>query len=80
MGLLPSGLSYAAFAKALASDSILSGALQTLLFGLGALPCLMLIGSGVGFIVLRYRAKTEMIAGLLMIAMAVSLILKISGL
>jgi uncharacterized protein len=74
LGLLPCGLSYGAFARALAAGSSGRGALMTALFGLGTLPALMLLGTGAGAVWQRYRPQAEIIAGLLMIAMAVSLL------
>ena len=74
LGLLPCGLSYAAFARALASQTILDGAGLTLVFGLGTLPGLLILGTGAARLWRRYRVHSEMAAGLLMIAMAASLI------
>ena len=73
LGWLPCGLSYAAFARALAARSISSGALLTLAFGVGTLPGLLVIGTGAGALWRRYRVHMEMAAGLLMIAMAAGL-------
>ncbi len=77
LGLLPCGLSYAAFAAALASGGFLSGGLMCLAFGLGTLPGLLALGSGLGLLIRRFRRQTEMIAGLIMIAMALFLSLDI---
>jgi hypothetical protein len=43
-------------------------------FGLGTLPGLLLIGTGVGALWGRFRVQMEIVAGLIMIAMAVSLV------
>ena len=77
LGWLPCGLSYAAFARALAARSIPAGALLTLAFGAGTLPGLLVIGTGAGALWRRYRGHMEMAAGLLMIAMAVALFVDI---
>jgi uncharacterized protein len=73
LGLLPCGLSYAAFARSLAAGGFLSGGLMCLVFGLGTLPGLLILGSGLGALIRRFRQQTEMIAGLIMIAMALFL-------
>ena len=77
LGLLPCGLSYAAFVRALACHSLLDGALLTLVFGLGTLPGLLILGTGAAGLWRRFRAHAEMAAGLLMIAMAASLVAEI---
>jgi uncharacterized protein len=74
LGLLPCGLSYGAFARALAAGSPAQGAWMTALFGLGTLPALMLLGTGAGALWQRFRSQAEIIAGLIMIGMAVSLL------
>jgi uncharacterized protein len=76
LGLLPCGLSYAAFARALAAGSLVQGALMTALFGLGTLPGLLLLGTGAAKLLRRYREQTEILAGLVMIGMAISLTAK----
>lgn len=74
LGLLPCGLSYAAFARALACRTILDGAGLTLAFGLGTLPGLLILGTGAARLWQRNRVHADMAAGLLMIAMAAFLI------
>ncbi len=76
LGLLPCGLSYAAFARALAAESLAQGALMTALFGLGTLPGLLLLGTGAARLLRRYREQTEILSGLIMIGMAISLAAK----
>ncbi len=76
MGLLPCGLSYAAFSRALAAGAPLKGALMLAVFGIGTLPGLLLIGTGATALARRYQRQTDIIAGLLMIAMGLSLIVK----
>jgi uncharacterized protein len=73
LGLLPCGLSYGAFARALAAGNPSQGALLTALFGLGTLPALMLLGTGAGALWQRFRSQAEIIAGLIMIGMAASM-------
>lgn len=74
LGLLPCGLSYAAFARALAAGGPFRGALMTAVFGLGTLPVLMLLGTGAGILWQRFRLQAEIIAGLIMLGMAASLL------
>ncbi len=73
LGFLPCGLSYAAFAAALPSGSIINGALGVFVFGLGTLPALLLVGLGGASLARRYRRLSDLLAGMLMIGMAVSL-------
>jgi sulfite exporter TauE/SafE len=73
LGLLPCGLSFAAFARALASADPWSGAALVLFFGLGTLPGLLVLGTTAAGIIRRYRVQSEILAGLLMIAMAARL-------
>ncbi len=75
LGFIPCGLSYAAFARALPSGSGVQGALILFMFGLGTLPGLLLLGTGLSKIFRRYQSVMELLAGLLMIAMAVKMLL-----
>jgi sulfite exporter TauE/SafE len=75
-GLLPCGLSYGAFAKALGTGSAAGGALSALAFGLGTTPGLLLLGTGLAAVVRRYRRASDLLAGALMITMAVQLAIK----
>jgi uncharacterized protein len=72
MGLLPCGLSFAAFARALAAQGTLEGGLLLLAFALGTLPGLLLIGTGASRLFRRYRKHSEIISGILMIGMGFS--------
>jgi sulfite exporter TauE/SafE len=74
LGLLPCGLSYAAFARSLASGGALWGGLMALAFGLGTLPALVSVGLTASRWSVRSRKASDLIAGALMIAMAASLI------
>lgn len=74
LGLLPCGLSYAAFSRSLAADNLITGAALTASFGLGTLPGLLLLGTGLTRLLRRYQVQTELIAGLIMIGMGAALI------
>jgi sulfite exporter TauE/SafE len=78
LGLLPCGLSYAAFTRALASSDMVNGGLLTFCFGIGTLPGLLLLGTGAGALWRRHRMASDIISGLIMIAMGVSLIVRIT--
>jgi sulfite exporter TauE/SafE len=73
MGFLPCGLSYAAFAAALPAGGALQGGALVLLFGLGTLPGLFLMGTAASGIFRRYRRESDLVSGMLMILMAFSL-------
>lgn len=73
LGLLPCGLSYAAFAGTLASGNLFHGAQLAFCFGLGTLPGLLLLGTGAGIFWTRFRQYSEIISGLIMVAMALAL-------
>jgi hypothetical protein len=75
-GLLPCGLSYGAFAKALGTGSAAGGALSVLAFGLGTTPGLLLLGTGLAAVLRRYRRASDLVTGALMIFMAVQLAIK----
>ncbi len=77
MGLLPCGLSYAAFSRAIAAGAPLKGALMLAVFGIGTLPGLVLIGTGATALARRYQRHSDIVAGLLMIAMGLSLVVKL---
>jgi sulfite exporter TauE/SafE len=76
LGLLPCGLSYGAFAQALGTASAADGTLSLLAFGLGTAPGLLLLGTGVAAVVRRYRRQSDIIAGILMLAMGAKLAAK----
>jgi hypothetical protein len=73
LGLLPCGLSYGAFARALASGGAARGAAMVLAFGIGTLPGLILVGAGASSIARRYRKHSDVLSGILMILMALSI-------
>lgn len=74
LGLLPCGLSYGAFARTLTAGGMGQGALWAALFGVGTLPGLLLLGTGAAALWRRFRAEAELLAGLIMIGMAVALL------
>ena len=76
LGWLPCGLSYAAFAKALSGAHMLSGAVMALIFGLGTLPGLLAVGAGAAALLTRFRQQADILAGLIMLGMAATLIVK----
>lgn len=76
MGFLPCGLSFGAFSRALAAETPLSGAALTLSFGLGTLPGLLILGTGLAPLIRRYRRHSDILAGILMIGMAAALVSK----
>lgn len=73
MGFLPCGLSFAAFAAALSTGGPLHGGLLTLVFGAGTLPSLLLLGTAAAAWAKRHRQASELLSGVLMVGMAVSL-------
>jgi sulfite exporter TauE/SafE len=73
MGLLPCGLSFAAFTTALAAQGPLQGGFLLLAFALGTLPGLLLIGTGASGLFRKYRKHSEILSGILMIGMGFSL-------
>ena len=76
LGLLPCGLSYGAFARTLTAGGMGQGALWAALFGAGTLPGLLLLGTGAAALWRRFRAESELLAGLIMIGMAVALLVE----
>lgn len=76
MGLIPCGLSYGAFARALPAESIIKGMLLTGAFGLGTLPGLLLLGTAVGAIMGRFRRMSDILSGLIMLGMGLKLIFR----
>ncbi len=73
LGLLPCGLSYAAFARALPAGGPVEGGALVLAFALGTVPGLLVLGTAASKIMLKYRALSDLLSGMLMIAMALSL-------
>jgi sulfite exporter TauE/SafE len=79
MGLLPCGLSYAAYSRALATVDPWQGGIGLLAFGSGTLPGLLLVGSGAAALARRYRRQLDIGAALLMLGMGLSLVVKAVG-
>lgn len=79
LGLLPCGLSYGAFARAIPTGSIVNGALLVLAFAIGTVPGLLILGTGASKIFQRYRKQSDILAGLLMLFMGVKLGMKAVG-
>ena len=73
MGFLPCGLSFAAFTRALPSGGPINGAAMVLAFALGTIPGLLLLGTGASGLARRYQSHLDILAGLLLIFMAVEL-------
>jgi sulfite exporter TauE/SafE len=76
LGLIPCGLSYGAFAMALQAESIVKGMLMTGALGLGTLPGLLLLGTGIGAIIRRFRRQSDFLSGLLMSGMGLILLFR----
>jgi sulfite exporter TauE/SafE len=76
MGFIPCGLSYAAFTRALPSGGAGVGALLLLSFGLGTVPGLLLLGTGISNLFRRYQYQMNLLAGIVMIAIAIQMLVK----
>jgi len=76
MGLLPCGLSYAAFARALPAGSGPAGALLVVAFGVGTAPALIILGTAASGLARRTRRVSDLLSALLLIGMGTSLALK----
>jgi hypothetical protein len=74
LGFLPCGLSFAAFARALAAGGAFEGGMMAVAFAAGTLPGLFLLGTGVSRVAGRYRRTSDILSGLIMIGMAASLL------
>jgi sulfite exporter TauE/SafE len=75
LGFLPCGLSFAAFTRALAAHDPLQGGLLTLVFGLGTLPSTLAVGLFGTRASAVHRRASDIIAGMLIIGMAASLLI-----
>lgn len=73
LGFLPCGLSYGAFANALGTASVLKGTATTLAFAVGTAPGLILLGTGASALFNRFRRQSDILAGVLMILMAIKM-------
>lgn len=73
LGLLPCGLSYAAFARVISAQDALDGAMLVAAFGLGTVPGLLILGTGGAALARRHRRLADLLAGVLLIGMAISI-------
>jgi hypothetical protein len=73
MGFLPCGLSYASFTRSLAAGGFLGGGALSLCFGLGTMPGLFLVGTGASGLFGRYRRYSDLLSGMLMAGIGLSL-------
>jgi sulfite exporter TauE/SafE len=79
LGLLPCGLSYAAFVRALPAGGPLPGALLLAGFGAGTIPGLLVVGTAASAFARRHARLFDLLSGLLLIAMAASLAVDAAG-
>jgi uncharacterized protein len=76
LGLLPCSLSYGAFAMALQAESVMKGMILGGAFGLGTLPGLLLLGTGIGAIMRRFQRWSDILSGMLMLGMGLKLLFR----
>jgi sulfite exporter TauE/SafE len=70
LGLLPCGFSMSAFSRALGAHGALHGAVLVLAFGLGTFPAMLAVGVIGDRLSARSRKIGQVVAGLILIAMA----------
>ncbi len=75
-GLLPCGLVYGALLTTAATGSPWLGGLGMIIFGLGTLPALMLLGVGVGMAALSVRRALARVSGGLVMLVGMQLMLR----
>jgi len=73
MGLLPCGLSWAAFSRVLDTGHAGVAAIMVLAFGIGTVPGLLLLGTAASRVARRYRKISDVLAGMLLSGMALHL-------
>jgi sulfite exporter TauE/SafE len=73
LGLLPCGLSYAAFVRALAAGGFAPGFFLVMAFAAGTVPGLLLLGTGFSAVAKRYRRASDLLSGALMLLMALDM-------
>ena len=61
---------------ALPAESVIKGMLLTGAFGLGTLPGLLLLGTGIGAIMRRFQRQSDILSGLLMLGMGLKLLFR----
>jgi uncharacterized protein len=74
LGFLPCGLSYAAFAKAVAAGGPVRGALFLVAFGLGTVPGLLFVGTAASRLLIKHRRLFDLVAALIMVGMAADIL------
>ncbi|MFW5739682.1 MAG: sulfite exporter TauE/SafE family protein [Myxococcota bacterium] len=77
LGFLPCGLSMAAFTRALGAEGFSAGAVLVAAFGAGTLPAMLLVSWAGGRLTRRMRQAGEMVAGMILLAMAVQHVSKV---
>jgi sulfite exporter TauE/SafE len=75
-GLLPCGLVYSALLVAASTGGPLSGGLGMVVFGVGTLPPLLLVGMGATAVSVEARQRLTRIAGALIIVVGLQLLLR----
>jgi sulfite exporter TauE/SafE len=75
-GLLPCGLVYSALLVAATTGGPLPGALGMVLFGLGTLPALLIVGMGAGALSPRVRQTLGRVAGVVIVLVGLQLIMR----
>jgi sulfite exporter TauE/SafE len=75
-GLLPCGLVYSALLLAATTGGALPAALGMILFGLGTLPALVVVGVGAGTLSARFRQVLVWIAGAVIVVAGLQLTLR----
>lgn len=75
-GLLPCGLVYSALLLAASTGGSLAGALGMVLFGVGTLPPLLVVGVGAAAVSARFRQALTRVAGALIVLVGLQLALR----
>jgi sulfite exporter TauE/SafE len=75
-GLLPCGLVYGALLVAASTGGPLPGAAGMMLFGLGTLPALLVVGMGAAAVSVRARQALTRVAGVVIVLVGLQLSLR----
>ena len=75
-GFIPCGLSYSIFIASAGTGDVLSGMLVSLLFGLGTMPSLLLVGTAAAYMGSRLRGILYRAAGGIIIITGVFFLVK----
>ena len=75
-GLLPCGLVYSSLLVAASTGSAGAGALGMLIFGMGTIPALLVVGIGGGALSVRVRQAMSRIAGVFILLVGLQLVLR----